>query len=75
VRAAAGRDHRAILYEGWSDSLESAGRLAASGSIALDPCHEHGAVGPMAGIISPSMPVWVVENTEHGNRAYSNRAV
>ena len=29
----------------------------------LDPCHEHGAVGPMAGIISPSMPVWVVENT------------
>jgi hypothetical protein len=62
----------AILYEGWSDSLESAERLAASGPIALDPCHEHGAVGPMAGIISPSMPVWVVENTEHGNRAYSN---
>ena len=26
----------------------------------------------MAGIISPSMPVWVVENTGHGNRAYCN---
>jgi Protein of unknown function (DUF1116) len=62
----------AILYEGWADSLESAERLAASGAIELDPCHEHGAVGPMAGIISPSMPVWVVENTDHGNRAYCN---
>jgi len=62
----------AILYEGWADSLESAERLAASGAIALEPCHEHGAVGPMAGIISPSMPVWVVENTGHGNRAYCN---
>jgi hypothetical protein len=62
----------AILYEGWADSLESAERLAGSGSIALDPCHDHGAVGPMAGIISPSMPVWVVENAEHGNRTYCN---
>ena len=26
----------------------------------------------MAGIISPSMPVWVVENATAGNRAYSN---
>jgi hypothetical protein len=26
----------------------------------------------MAGIISPSMPVWVVENTDHGNRTYCN---
>lgn len=62
----------AILYEGWADSLESAEKLAGSGTIALDPCHQHGAVGPMAGIISPSMPVWVLENTEHGNRTYSN---
>jgi hypothetical protein len=62
----------AILYEGWADSLESAERLAGSGSVALDPCHEHGAVGPMAGIISPSMPVWVVENTDRGNRTYCN---
>ena len=26
----------------------------------------------MAGIISPSMPVWVVENAAAGNRAYCN---
>ncbi len=62
----------AILYEGWADSLEAAEKLAASGAVSLEPCHEHGAVGPMSGIISPSMPVWVVENTAAGNRAYSN---
>ncbi|WP_431236743.1 DUF1116 domain-containing protein [Mycolicibacterium aichiense] len=62
----------AILYEGWADDLDAAEKLAGSGEVALEPCHEHGAVGPMAGIISPSMPVWVVENTAAGNRAYSN---
>jgi len=62
----------AILYEGWANTLEAAQALAASGAVALEPCHEHGAVGPMAGIISPSMPVWVVENTAAGNRAFCN---
>jgi hypothetical protein len=62
----------AIVYEGWAESLERAERMAADGSVALAPCHEHGAVGPMAGIISPSMPVWVVENTDAGNLAYCN---
>jgi hypothetical protein len=62
----------AILYEEWADSLEAAEKLAASGGVALEPCHHHGAVGPMAGIISPSMPVWVVENTDAGNRAFCN---
>lgn len=62
----------AILYEGWADSLEAAEKLAASGAVALEPCHQHAAVGPMAGIISPSMPVWVVENADRKNRAYCN---
>jgi hypothetical protein len=62
----------AILYEGWADTLVAAEALAVSGKVALEPCHAHGAVGPMAGIISPSMPVWVVENTAAGNRAFSN---
>jgi hypothetical protein len=62
----------AILYEGWADSLEAAEQLAVKGRVALEPCHQHGAVGPMAGIISPSMPVWVVENADRGNRAYCN---
>jgi len=62
----------AILYEGWADSPQRAQALAAGGEIAFEPCHHHAAVGPMAGIISPSMPVWVVTNPAHGNSAYSN---
>jgi hypothetical protein len=62
----------AILLEGWADTIAAATRLADAGSIALEPCHHHGAVVPMTGIISPSMPVWVVENSTGGNRAYSN---
>ncbi|MEE9274750.1 MAG: DUF1116 domain-containing protein, partial [bacterium] len=37
-------------------------RLAGSGEIAFEPCHHHAAVGPMAGVMSPSMPVFVLEN-------------
>ncbi len=62
----------AILLEGWAGSLEEAKSLAASGEVAFEPCHHHDAVGPMAGIISPSMPVWIVRNAEHGNRTFSN---
>jgi len=62
----------AVLLEGWADSADAAKRLVDSGRVALEPCHHHRAVGPMAGIISPSMPVFVVENTTAGNRAYSN---
>ena len=62
----------AILYEGWATTIDAAEKLAASGEVAMEPCHAHGAVGPMAGIISPSMPVWVVENTAAGNRAFCN---
>ena len=62
----------AILYEGWAASPEEARKLAGSGKITFAPCHHHAAVGPMAGVISPSMPVWIVENANGGNRAYSN---
>jgi len=62
----------AIVYEGWASTMEAAEKLAGSGAVALEPCHAHQAVGPMAGIISPSMPVWVVENTAAGNRAFCN---
>jgi hypothetical protein len=62
----------AAVYEGWADTPERAMAMAAAGEIAYGPCHDHQAVGPMAGIISPSMPLWVVENTTAGNRAYCN---
>jgi len=60
----------ALIYEGLAADADAAATLAASGSITFAPCHEHGAVGPMAGIVSASMPVWVIENATHGNRSY-----
>ena len=61
----------ALLFEGWAASAEAARELVDSGAISFSPCHEHGAVGPMAGIVSPSMPVFVVENAAEGNRAFA----
>ena len=62
----------AILFEGWAKTQDEARALVAAGKIRLDPCHHHAAVGPMAGIISPSMPVWIVKNAAGKNVAYSN---
>jgi len=62
----------AAIFEGWADDAAAAEELAASGAIDFDPCHHHGAVGPMAGVTSPSMAVYVVENETHGNLAFSN---
>ncbi len=62
----------ALIFEGLADDWESAVALVTSGKIDLEPCHEHNAVGPMAGVTSPSMQVYVVENVTHGNLAYSN---
>jgi hypothetical protein len=61
----------AFLYEGWASSEEEASALAASGAIEFEPCHHFNAVGPMAGIISPSMPVFVVEDRTYGNRTFA----
>jgi len=62
----------ATLFEGWADDVAAAEELASSGAIDFEPCHHHGAVGPMAGVTSPSMAVYVVENQTHGNLAFSN---
>jgi hypothetical protein len=62
----------ALLFEGLAEDWESAARLVRSGEVRLEPCHEHSAVGPMAGVTSASMQVYVVENEIHGNRAYAN---
>ncbi|MDQ2716761.1 MAG: DUF1116 domain-containing protein [Chloroflexota bacterium] len=61
----------ACIYEGWAGNEGEAARLAEAGAIAFEPCHHYNAVGPMAGITSPSMPVLVVEDRTHGQRTYS----
>ncbi|MEE8122062.1 MAG: DUF1116 domain-containing protein, partial [Anaerolineales bacterium] len=60
----------ALVYEGLASTPEEAEEIASKGEIAFSPCHHHHAVGPMAGVISPSMPVWIIENAEFGNRAF-----
>ncbi|MCY3902538.1 MAG: DUF1116 domain-containing protein [Caldilineaceae bacterium] len=62
----------ALIFEGRADDEEEAAALIESGHVNLAPCHHHSAVGPMAGVISPSMAVYIVENRTHGNRAFSN---
>ena len=61
----------ALLFEGKARTPEEAEAIAKSGKIQFEPCHHHSAVGPMAGLISASMLVYVVENKTHGNQAYS----
>ena len=63
----------ALIYEGLAGTPEEAAALAASGEIEFAPCHHYCAVGPMAGIISPSMPVFIVKNEATGHVAYATQ--
>ncbi|QDB78286.1 DUF1116 domain-containing protein [Georgenia sp. 311] len=60
----------AAIFEGWAQDRAGAEELLDSGQISVAPCHHHGAVGPMAGVLAPSMPVVVVE--DEGRRAFSS---
>ncbi|MFN4133961.1 MAG: DUF1116 domain-containing protein, partial [Candidatus Hadarchaeales archaeon] len=62
----------ALIYEGMAKDQAEANKLVERGEIEFAPCHDHDSVGPMAGIISPSMPVFVIEDKETGHRVYSN---
>ncbi len=63
----------ALIYEGLAKDEKEAEALAASGEIEFDPCHHHQCVGPMAGIVSPSMPVFIFENKAFGNKAFATQ--
>lgn len=60
----------AVLFEGLAADDEEAVKLIESGAIKFDPCHEHKAVGPMAGVLSAHMPVHIVKNETNGDFAY-----
>jgi Protein of unknown function (DUF1116) len=61
----------ACLFEGWASDASEASAMLASGEVALAPGNDHGHAGPMTGVCSPSMPVWVVEDESTGARAYA----
>jgi hypothetical protein len=60
------------LYEGLARDPEDADAKLRDGRIKVGACHDHGCIGSLAGIYTASMPVFVVENTSHGNRAFCN---
>jgi hypothetical protein len=62
----------AVLYEGWATDPAVASRLAEDGLLNLVPNHDLGGVGPMAGVLSPTMHVFVVRDRVSGRRAYSS---
>jgi hypothetical protein len=61
----------ALQYEGWAVHEAAAQAIVDAGKIAFRPCHSASAVGPMTGVITPSMPLLIVENRAYGNRAYT----
>ncbi len=60
----------AAVFEELAADPQDAAAMAERGGFALDPCHAHHAVGPMAGVISPSMWLFVLEDQATGRRAY-----
>ena len=59
-----------VLFEEWAQTKDDAVKLLESGEITLDSNHHHQAVGPMAGTITKSAWVFVVENRAFGNRTF-----
>jgi hypothetical protein len=60
----------AVLFEGLADTAEEAERRLAAGEFTLEPCHHRGGVGPMAGVVSPSMWLYVLRDEVHGNTSW-----
>ncbi len=62
----------ALIFEGLASDEQSAVGVVEAGGVEFAPCHHYSTVGPMAGVTSASMQVYVLENVTHGNNAYSN---
>lgn len=60
----------ALVYENIASTSEEAEKMLMSGEIKFSPCHDHNAVGPMAGVVSASMPVFVVENYVSNKKSF-----
>ena len=60
----------ALILEGEADSPEAAAGILARGELELASCHDNGGVGAMAGVVTPSIPVVVME-TDCGSGAFS----
>ena len=60
------------IFEGLAKDRLDAEKKLRVGTIRVDGCHAHGAVGSLAGIYTASMPVFIVRNAKFGNIGYCN---
>jgi hypothetical protein len=57
--------------EGLVEDPEDAVALFEAGTaVSLEPCHHRSTVGPMAGVVTPSMWLWVLEDAATGRRTF-----
>ncbi|MBI2200813.1 MAG: DUF1116 domain-containing protein, partial [Armatimonadetes bacterium] len=61
-----------LIYEGLAADERPAVAIAERGEVEFAPCHHYQTVGPMAGVTTASMPVYIIENKATGTRAFSN---
>jgi hypothetical protein len=61
----------AVVAEGWAADPDAADALLAAGEVALGPANESGGVVPMAAVVGPTTPVWVVTLPEAGLTAWA----
>ena len=61
----------ALIFEGRAKAWDDAVALLTSGKIEFSPCHHYASAGPMAGVVSPSMMVYEVENKTNGKKTFS----
>ena len=59
----------ALIFEGLAGDEEAAVGMVEAGEVDFAPCHHHNTVGPMAGVTSASMKVYVVDNLTHGKNS------
>ncbi len=61
----------AAAFEGLVEDPEDAAALFEAGTdVSLEPCHHRSTVGPMAGVVSPSMWMFILEDPATGRRTY-----
>nr|HMN62996.1 DUF1116 domain-containing protein [Anaerolinea sp.] len=61
----------ALIFEGRAKGWDDAVAVLTSGKIEFSPCHHYASAGPMAGVVSPSMMVYEVENKTNGKKTFS----
>jgi hypothetical protein len=61
----------ALVHAGLCRTLGDARTAISKRKIRFAPAHDYGAVGPMAGIVVSTMPVFVVRNETFGNIAFA----